>query len=756
SRTNAGSSFITAANTPTGQSYGYVFRNTRFPANTGATNYYLGRPWPSPSEAATAQKTVLIDCKLNANIQPQGWTVWDVNTITANIYYGEFESRYFNNNLVDISQRVPWSYQLNSTEASNYTLVNIFGAWDPCTVYSGLCSSSATEIAVSNFRATKGVSTSSINWNISWPITGIRYQLFRSADNINFAQIDDITSLTDTAINFQSADVIPPAGSIYYYYLLASKAGYASHNTDTVQVSSKPTITTSSALGTFTQGLGSPSAAQVYTVSAVNMIDNLTITPPVEYEVSANAGASWFTNAIPLIIAPVANTISSTSISVRLNAVALGSYSGNITHTSSGADPVNIAVTGNTEVSAPNPSIVLQSWPFTQNNADSAGLRSAAVNASASTFNLMTVSNGLLSPVTNATIPPYSTNFGQATAPTSDGLWGTATGGPGGTLSRKNWQQFVVTASAGNTINLDSVLVNAAFVSTASNTKMGLVFSRNGFTSPADSTEFFAGYGGQPAGTLVPTTSGTFLKSFPIAQQNTGPISPLVYNYRLALTSGAGITLLPGESLSIRIYFACGSSTGGKYITIRDFTAKGTVLTVVPVNLNAFSARKTNTGAGLYWTSTNELNLDHYTIEKSITGYNFYSIGNVVAKNSAGVNDYIFSDVAFIQTSFYRLRMTDMNGKERLSSTIKLNNTKQPAFSIYPNPAAKEIRVSYEKLKEKTLLEIYTINGKKVAQQQLLVGSTQTLLSVQELAAGIYIVKLSGTEETIAELIIKR
>ncbi|MEO7264445.1 MAG: pectinesterase family protein, partial [Ferruginibacter sp.] len=42
SRTNAGSSFITAANTPTGQSYGYVFRNTRFPANTGATNYYLG------------------------------------------------------------------------------------------------------------------------------------------------------------------------------------------------------------------------------------------------------------------------------------------------------------------------------------------------------------------------------------------------------------------------------------------------------------------------------------------------------------------------------------------------------------------------------------------------------------------------------------------------------------------------------------------------------------------------------------------
>ena len=39
SRATAGSSYITAPNTPVGQSYGFIFRDTKFPKNTGSTSY---------------------------------------------------------------------------------------------------------------------------------------------------------------------------------------------------------------------------------------------------------------------------------------------------------------------------------------------------------------------------------------------------------------------------------------------------------------------------------------------------------------------------------------------------------------------------------------------------------------------------------------------------------------------------------------------------------------------------------------------
>ncbi len=109
-RSATSSSFITAPNTPNGQPYGFVFRNARLPMNNGNTLYFLSRPWPSPDVPNTRQKTVLLSSVLSSHIQPAGWTVWDGNTVTANVYYGEYNSKYFNGTAVDISQRVPWSY----------------------------------------------------------------------------------------------------------------------------------------------------------------------------------------------------------------------------------------------------------------------------------------------------------------------------------------------------------------------------------------------------------------------------------------------------------------------------------------------------------------------------------------------------------------------------------------------------------------------------------------------------------------------
>ena len=321
------SSYITAPNTPTGQAFGFIFKNALLPNNNGTTAYYLSRPWPSPSEAATAQKVVFINAVLSSHINAAGWSVWNASTITSNIYYAEFLSKYFNSSLVDVGSRVPWSYQLMATDTAAYAAGTIFGTWQPCNALDGFCNSTPAAIAVSNFASIKNATSVALSWNISWPIQGIQYQLFKSIDNVSYTNVYTQTASTDTAVNFNYTDFsVPASGSKYYYYVVASKAGYASHVSDTLIVSNSAAMQVNAPAALnfcgFNQVLGTPSPSQTYTIAATNLTSNLTITPSADFEVSIN-GSTWFSNAMPLVITPVAGTVTLTTIYVRLNAGAV-------------------------------------------------------------------------------------------------------------------------------------------------------------------------------------------------------------------------------------------------------------------------------------------------------------------------------------------------------------------------------------------------------------------------------------------------
>ena len=562
-RTSTSSSFITAPNTPSGQAYGFVFRDTKLPNNTGGTSYYLSRPWPSPSEAQTNQKTVYLSCLLSSHIQPAGWTTWDANTIIANLYYGEYNSKYFNGTPVDVSQRVSWSHQLTQSDSATYTFANMFGSWDPCSVMAGFCNATnGGDIAVSNFRGTKGTSTSTFNWNISWPISGIQYDLYRSSNNVNFSIINTQTSVNDTAVNFNYSESIPPPGQTYYYYVRASKAGYNPHITDTISISSTPTITVTGTLGSFVQGVGIPSSAQSYIVSGASLTNDIIITPPAGYELSSNSGTNWYNSSTPIVLSPVSGNVANTTILVRLNASSAGTYSGNITHTSTGAASVNLAVTGNVQSTPLTVSVLLEQWSFTTNNQDSAAVRAAGVVGTVPTFNRLYVSNGTTVPA----VPAYSLLHGQAYGASSngDGTWTTAVGGPGGNLNRSIYEQFTITAASTHSLRVDSLILNSSFYNTNSGTKMAIVYSKTGFTT-ADSTDV-TGVGGFASPiTLNNETSGTSAN-----------------NYRIAFNGATGINLASGETLTFRIYNSCSSGSAGRYGKIKNLYILG-LATINPV-----------------------------------------------------------------------------------------------------------------------------------------------------------------------------
>jgi pectinesterase len=109
-------SYITAASTPEGKPFGYVFLNCKITAAPEAKKVYLGRPWRDYA------KTVFVKCDLGSQIVPAGWSNWQGTARDKTAYYAEYGNTGPG---ADVSQRVSWSHQLTKEEAEKYTVTNI-------------------------------------------------------------------------------------------------------------------------------------------------------------------------------------------------------------------------------------------------------------------------------------------------------------------------------------------------------------------------------------------------------------------------------------------------------------------------------------------------------------------------------------------------------------------------------------------------------------------------------------------------------
>jgi len=108
-------------------------------------------------------------------------------------------------------------------------------------------------------------------------------------------------------------------------------------------VANKPTIVLSGTLETFYALPGSVSSEQIYTVSGINLSEDILINAPEHFEISLSSG-SGFTDQLTLTQS--GGTVGDTPIYVRFSMSSEGEASGAITHASSGATTRNVPVTG--------------------------------------------------------------------------------------------------------------------------------------------------------------------------------------------------------------------------------------------------------------------------------------------------------------------------------------------------------------------------------------------------------------------------
>lgn len=171
-------------------------------------------------------------------------------------------------------------------------------------------------------------------------------------------------------------------------------------------------------------------------------------------------------------------------------------------------------------------------------------------------------------------------------------------------------------------------------------------------------------------------------------------------NWFYAIADVSAVNLMPSDNSNTLVfgsYFYPSTSNVGS-----DFLSALT--TLLPANLGDFSVQKQgDKGASLVWTTLQEQNVSHFTIERSLSqNAGWTALGEVKAKGESSLpTKYSFTDLdaydgfSASKTVFYRIRAVDLDGKQTIFPIRSLrfaNNNK--GITIYPNPVKDGFTIS--------------------------------------------------------------
>jgi len=182
---------------------------------------------------------------------------------------------------------------------------------------------------------------------------------------------------------------------------------------------------------------------------------------------------------------------------------------------------------------------------------------------------------------------------------------------------------------------------------------------------------------------------------------------------------GYSITYTPGSSTSIIV------------------TKLVITLPAVWGDFNALA--KNNNRVNLNWSTLQENNVSHYTVEYSANGRDYTSIGTVAAAgNTTNVTNYSFvhntPDVQ--KTNYYRIRQSDMDGKTAYSviRPVRFSKGTVAPILVTPNPVRDRLQLSVQA--ENIRIMLVDLSGRTLKNMNLQPGNHE--LSVTELAPGMY------------------
>ncbi len=168
----------------------------------------------------------------------------------------------------------------------------------------------------------------------------------------------------------------------------------------------------------------------------------------------------------------------------------------------------------------------------------------------------------------------------------------------------------------------------------------------------------------------------------------------------------------------------------------------------LPVELNSFSARKSENNTLLTWQTESEINNQFFTLEHSTDGVSFQHLARIKSKGNGSVaNNYSYLHRTPTEgVNHYRLSQTDLDGTQRdLGVRTVLFKTKKVLVSVHPNPVQTDmINIQYVSPSNTDIdIEIVDITGRVLHQEKITAteGANLFELPVNGLSNGIYFIR---------------
>jgi trimeric autotransporter adhesin len=213
---------------------------------------------------------------------------------------------------------------------------------------------------------------------------------------------------------------------------------------------------------------------------------------------------------------------------------------------------------------------------------------------------------------------------------------------------------------------------------------------------------------------------------------------------------------------------ASNGAFGTDYIISGDFSSTGFSgfgvglpgsATTLPVRWLSFEGAKDKETALLTWKTADEYNNDHFEIETSKNGADFYRIGIVKGNNNSSTEQYYQFTDSFPATGInhYRLVQVDIDGRKSYSKTISLSfDQLVNMVQLYPNPGKENLFINFTQPLNTAVLQILSLDGKLIKQMQRGYMYRNELLHIGDLPGGTYLLKINTGTNTYKVKFVKQ
>lgn len=250
--------------------------------------------------------------------------------------------------------------------------------------------------------------------------------------------------------------------------------------------------------------------------------------------------------------------------------------------------------------------------------------------------------------------------------------------------------------------------------------------------------------------TLIAVTSGALPSPFCFDRGNCISAGTVRYCFR-------GSNLPNSGSMTLNVVQGASSWTC-------SYDVNGGGGTILPVQLVSFDAKLKEGKVILNWRTAQETNTDEFIIERSRDGLIFTETGRLKAQGNSTIPvDYIYTDnMPEKGVAYYRLRQTDIDGKNTFSGIKRVDNRIEgiELISLFPNPVNSQVNLRLFISNAGTVrLRLTNQSGQQIIffEKTLATGEQNWMVKLPSLPGGVYQLFVSNKSgQLIAEkLVIK-